>query len=96
MGKLRILNTKTGEVKFREAHIANNAKLLKTYGYILQDLGSETVTVDNTNEKVKAEYEKLTASEKPVFEGLDELIEETKIEILTKEPVKKGRKPKQN
>jgi hypothetical protein len=61
MGKLRILNTKTGEVKFREAHIANNAKLLKTYGYILQDLGEKEPEKNGLDvEKLKEEYEKLT------------------------------------
>jgi hypothetical protein len=106
MGKLRILNTKTGEVKFREAHIANNAKLLKSYGYILQDLGSDTIK-DSPNEKVKAEYEKLTASElhvakiiQPVIEHMTEGISEGEkelVEALIKtEPIKRGRKPNQN
>jgi hypothetical protein len=67
MGKLRILNTKTGEVKFREAHIANNAKLLKSYGFVLQDLGSDLTEIENKD-----------------------------VELLNTEPVKRGRKPKQN
>jgi hypothetical protein len=42
MNKLvRILNTKTGVVFHRPEHIANNAKLLKTYGCIKQDYKEE-------------------------------------------------------
>jgi hypothetical protein len=93
MGKLRILNTKTGEVKFREAHIANNAKLLKSYGYILQDLGSDTVK-ESPNEKVKAEYEKLTASESNSLK--EKVVVELLNDITVTEPVKRGRKPNQN
>jgi hypothetical protein len=93
MGKLRILNTKTGEVKFREAHIANNAKLLKSYGYILQDLGSDTVK-ESPNEKVKAEYEKLTASESNSLK--EKVVVELLNDITVTETVKRGRKPNQN
>ena len=39
MGKVRILNTKTGEVKFVEEHIANDTNTIKRYGFIKQDLG---------------------------------------------------------
>jgi hypothetical protein len=46
MGKLRILNTKTGEVKFRD---------------ILQDLGEKEPEKNGLDvEKLKEEYEKLT------------------------------------
>jgi len=35
--KVRIINTKTGLVKFVEPHIGNNSKLIKSYGFIKQD-----------------------------------------------------------
>jgi hypothetical protein len=79
-------------VKFREAHIANNAKLLKTYGYILQDLGTNDVK-ESPNEKVKAEYEKLTASESNSLK--EKVVVELLNDITVTEPVKRGRKPKQ-
>jgi hypothetical protein len=42
MNKLvRILNTKTGVILYRPEHIAGNAKLLKTYGWIVQDFKEE-------------------------------------------------------
>jgi hypothetical protein len=41
MDDIRIINTKTGDVKTVAPHIANNAKLLKSYGYMKQDLGKK-------------------------------------------------------
>jgi hypothetical protein len=39
--KVRIVNQKTGEAKFVMPHIADNAKLLKSYGFIKQDFKKE-------------------------------------------------------
>lgn len=58
---IRIVNTKTDEVKFVEKHIANNSKLLRSYGYIKQDLGEAEIKDPELDvEKLKAKYEELT------------------------------------
>ena len=37
MSKVRIVNTKTGDVKYVTPQIANNEKMLKSYEWIVQD-----------------------------------------------------------
>lgn len=84
MGKVRILNTKTGHVKYVMPHIANNTKLMKSYGFIIQDLAEK-------REVIGWEETRSYAAQLPVitevFEG-DLLAPE-----LPKEKAKPGRKP---
>lgn len=69
---VRIIHIKTGEIKYVAPQIANNEKLLKSYGYIKQDLGADInpliaekikeegpVKIYNTNIEVVAKYEDL-------------------------------------
>jgi hypothetical protein len=41
--KVRVVNIKTGAESFKMPHIANNEKLLKSYGFIKQDFKKEEI-----------------------------------------------------
>jgi monomeric isocitrate dehydrogenase len=57
--RVRIINKK-GEIKYVAEHIASNAKLLKSYGYVKQDLKDKKDEPKNDEEtEVRAKYEKL-------------------------------------
>lgn len=85
--RVRVLNTKTGEVKFIPAHIAKNEKLLKAYNLEVQDL------------RVKEEEKTLTLEEDALpidvkSELTDDMIVEEKEEDLIEDAKpKRGRKP---
>lgn len=41
MSKVRIINEKTGDVKFVSPMVAKDTRQLKAYGYVVQDLGEK-------------------------------------------------------
>jgi hypothetical protein len=82
--KVRIINTKTGQVRFVSKHIANNGKLLKSYDFVKQDFVEEKKEVKPSDFKAEVVYEPIRF----VKEEINEPINST-----TEPPKKRGRKP---
>lgn len=80
MGKVRVINVKTGKVLLVAEHIANNAKRLKSYGFIKQDF---EVRNDKTIEEIREEYFKKTGK-KPGIKKQETLLKEIQ-ELETKQ-----------
>jgi hypothetical protein len=49
MGTIRIINDKTGQVKFVSEIVANNTKTLEMYGFKVQHLGNKEENLPITN-----------------------------------------------
>jgi hypothetical protein len=81
MGTIRIINDKTGQVKFVSEIVANNTKTLEMYGFKVQHL----------EKKVEA-FKEVVESILPNNEELESQEDKNEIQVLN--PVsKKGRKP---
>ena len=87
MSKVRIINSKTGDVKFVSPMVAKDTKQLKAYGYVVQDLEKKEVVTEI--ETITKDIEDLEEElEAPLFDNLVD-------EQPTIERKKPGPKPKQ-
>lgn len=81
MGKVRILNTKTGDIKYVSELIGNNERLLKSYGFIKQDLGEKPFGMapktGEALEEIFKDEKKAQDLEKMNEEVIATLVEET-------------------
>jgi hypothetical protein len=91
---IRILNTKTGEHIYRPAVVANDAKLLKRYGFIVQDFKEEKkVDLDSGLLKAMQIVEHaITSNETFDLEVKEQTLEELKAEYETLTGKKAGNK----
>jgi hypothetical protein len=87
MGTIRIINDKTGQVKFVSEVVANNTKTLEMYGFKVQHLEKK----EEKEVFVKAVESNLQAFE-AVVQRVEPIEEKNEIQVLNPTP-KKGRKP---
>jgi hypothetical protein len=87
--RIRIINEKTGDVKFVSKIVADNAQALAMYGFKIQHLEKKEAVI----EPVKVEEKKAISEEEAINKMLNQKHEEkSEFQVLNPTP-KKGRKP---
>jgi hypothetical protein len=82
--EVRIIHEKTGAVKFVAPHIANNTRLLKSYGYVKQDLPKKEEEPQPTKIEEQIKAMSFTAS---ISDGMtEEQVREEYFKVFGKKP----------